>query len=70
MTEAAANAIAAGVKVWVPDADEAWVSATVTSVDGDDAVVQVAGAKSAGSRNCMTGSKARNGAHSDTSVIA
>jgi len=47
VTEAAANAIAAGVKVWVPDADEAWVSATVTSVDGDDAVVQVAGAKSA-----------------------
>jgi len=47
MTEAAANAIAAGVKVWVPDADEAWVSATVTSVDGDDAVVHVAGAKSA-----------------------
>ena len=56
MTEAAANAIAAGVKVWVPDADEAWVSATVTSVDGDDAVVQVAGAEAAtrtiGVREC------------------
>ena len=30
-----ANTIAAGVKVWVPDATEAWAAAEVRSVDGD-----------------------------------
>jgi hypothetical protein len=36
-----ANAIAAGVKVWVPDATDAWVAAEVVSVRGDRVTVSI-----------------------------
>lgn len=36
-----ANTIGVGVKVWVPDPAEAYVSGTVMSVDGDTVKVQL-----------------------------
>lgn len=38
-----ANAIATGVKVWVPDASEAWIAAEVASVEGDKVRVRIVG---------------------------
>ena len=39
------NAIAVGVKVWLPDGgDDAYISGEVTSIDGDKVTVQIPGA--------------------------
>lgn len=43
-----ANTIAAGVKVWVPDASQAWIAAEVRSVVGDKVKVEIAGGEAKG----------------------
>ena len=50
-----ANTIAAGVKVWVTDPDEAYVTADVLAVDGDRVKIAVAAGAKPGEREVKPG---------------